>query len=111
MKRHKIVRYTLLLIISVIGIWFTPNRNIQHLLCAIVMPQLYIEASKFKMFRMYKHGYLLYLSWCIIWELYQLANRGYLQIDQLTSDVIGIVLSYIIFGVLVMKVTKRDSLQ
>ena len=113
MKQHNIV---LLLMITVIGIWYTPNRNIQHLLCAIVIPQLYIEGSKIKIFGigvlyLWKHGYLWYFINCLLWEFYQFIYRGFLQVDQLTFDVIGIVLSYIIFGVLVMKVKKRDSLR
>ena len=110
MQRHKIIRYVLLLIITVIGIWFTPNRNIQHLLCSIVMPQLYIEASRFKVLYFWKYGYFFYLGWCLIWEFYQFFNRGFLQVDQITFDIIGIVLSYIIFE-LVIKVAKTDSLR
>lgn len=112
MKRHNVIRYVLLLTITVIGIWFTPNRNIQHLLCAILVPQLYIEVSKIKVFGIeifdiWKYGYLWYLIWCLVWEFYQFHYRGSLQVDQLTFDVIGIVLSYIIFGVLVMKMAKK----
>lgn len=115
MKRHKIIRYFLLLMITVIGIWFTPNRNIQHLLCAIVIPQLWIELSRFESrFEVLcgcKHGYLIYSLHCILWEFGQFFYRGFLQVDQLTFDVIGIILSYIIFEVLVMKVAQKDRLR
>ncbi len=102
MKRY--IRFTLLLIITIIGIWYTPDRYIQHLLCAIVIPQIYIELDKHSITII---GYIVYLIDCFVWEFYQYIERGFLQIDQLTFDVSGIVLSYIIFEIVIVENSLR----
>ena len=94
-----ITRYILLSIITVIAIGFTPDRYIQHLLAAIVIPQIYIDLSRFHLLDYLKNGYLIYVLGCFNWEFHQFIIRGfkYFQIDQILYDIAGIALSYIIF--------------
>ena len=75
---------------------------IQHLLCAIVIPQIYIKLDKLCI-----NGYIMYMINCLVWEFYQYFQRGFLQIDQLTFDVSGIVLSYIIFEIVIVENSLR----
>ena len=99
MRRNKLIRAILILTLSIIGIYFTLDRNIQHLLCGIVMPQLinFIINVSFREEDLIHLPYLTYLFQCVFWEGLQAIGRGYLQVDQLICDIIGIILSWLIF--------------
>ncbi len=106
MKQHKtrvkiyVLKYTILIIIAIIGIQLK-ERNIQHLLCAMVICEVFNDFSKVKLLKkciIFENGYLHYILWCILWELYQYFTKLYFQIDQLVFDLLGVILAYLIFS-------------